>query len=289
MLTVNEYCKNRFGSKVYKISLSAGCSCPNRDGKIGHGGCIFCSAAGSGDFAQSGELPIAEQIVAAKKQVSKKYKGNKYIAYFGNFTNTYGDTERLEKIFTQAISDSEIVALSIATRPDCLESDKLEMIARLNKIKPVWVELGLQSSNIKTAEYIRRGYPNEVYEKAVNDLRKIGVHIITHIIIGLPYETEEDMVASVKYACRFTDGIKLQLLHILKNTDLCAEYEKGKFEVLSLEEYIGILKECIAVIPERVVVHRLTGDGPKKLLVAPLWSADKKNVLNEINKVINIS
>lgn len=285
MLTVSDYCKNLFGEKVYKISLSAGCTCPNRDGKIDTRGCIFCSATGSGDFAQSAEDSISTQIEQAKQRIKNKYKGSKFIAYFGDFTNTYGDTEKLEKIFTEAINYPDIAVLSIATRPDCLDRDKLLMISRLNKIKPVWIELGLQTSNEKSAEYIRRGYNNNVYEKAVADLKSIGVHVITHVILGLPYETKQDMLNTVKYACKYTGGIKLQLLHVLKGTDLCDEYYAGKFKTLTMDEYFDILGDCIKLIPKNVVVHRLTGDGPKKLLVSPLWSADKKMVINEVNKL----
>lgn len=284
---LNSYLKNRFGCKVYKIAIDGGFTCPNRDGTIGVGGCIFCSEGGSGDFAQSRALSVTEQIEKGKALVDAKIKDGKYIAYFQAFTNTYAPPEELRKKYLEAVNHPDVVALSIATRPDCLEPEVLEVISQINKIKPVFVELGLQTVHEKTAVYIRRGYPLSVYDKAVNDLHAIGVNVVTHLIIGLPDETEEDMLKSVKYVCRVTDGIKLQLLHVLKGTDLAKEYESGKFEALTLEEYVGIIKKCVAIIPESVVIHRLTGDGAKKNLIAPLWSADKKTVLNTINKALS--
>lgn len=282
--TLNSYLKEKFGCKVYKISLDCGFTCPNRDGTLGYGGCIFCSEGGSGDFAESRTLGVTEQIEAGKEKVKNKIKSGKYIAYFQAFTNTYADVNTLEKIYLQAINHPDIVALSVATRPDCLEQEKVELLGRLNKIKPIFVELGLQTVNEKTAKYIRRGYTLDVYDDAVERLHEQGINVVTHIIIGLPYETKEDMLSSVKYVCKVTDGIKLQLLHILKGTDLAKEYCEHKFEVLTLEEYTDIIAECVKIIPENVVIHRLTGDGAKKDLIAPLWSADKKKVLNTINK-----
>lgn len=282
--TLNSYLKEKFGCKVYKISLDCGFTCPNRDGTLGYGGCIFCSEGGSGDFAESRTLGITEQIESGKEKVKNKIKNGKYIAYFQAFTNTYADINTLEKIFSEAINHPDIVALSIATRPDCLEQEKVELLSRLNKIKPIFVELGLQTVNEKTAKYIRRGYTIDVYDNAVERLHEQGINVVTHIIIGLPYETKEDMLSSVKYVCKVTDGIKLQLLHILKGTDIAKDYFEHKFEVLSLEEYTDIIAECVKIIPENVVIHRLTGDGAKKDLIAPLWSADKKKVLNTINK-----
>lgn len=282
--TLNSYLKEKFGCKVYKISLDCGFTCPNRDGTLGYGGCIFCSEGGSGDFAESRTLGVTEQIESGKEKVKNKIKSGKYIAYFQAFTNTYADVNTLEKIFSEAINHPDIVALSIATRPDCLEQKKVELLSRLNKIKPIFVELGLQTVNEKTAKYIRRGYTLDVYDDAVKRLHEQGINVVTHIIIGLPYETKEDMLSSVKYVCKVTDGIKLQLLHILKGTDLAKDYFEHKFEVLSLEEYTDIIAECVKIIPENVVIHRLTGDGAKKDLIAPLWSADKKKVLNTINK-----
>ena len=285
--SLNQYLKERFGTKVYKIALSSGCNCPNRDGTVGVGGCIFCADTGSGDFAQSATLPIKEQIQLAKEKVASKNKGGKYIAYFQSFTNTYGSVEFLEPKFLEAMEDDEVVAVSIATRPDCLPEEILDMLSRLNTIKPVWVELGLQTIHPKTAEYIRRGYPLEVYDKAVKDLHAIGVEVITHVIIGLPDETKEDMLQTVRYVVESkAEGIKLQLLHVIEGTDLAKDYEAGNFNTLAMEEYLQIIKECVDLIPETMVIHRLTGDGNKRTLIAPLWSADKKRVLNELNKVL---
>ena len=282
--SLNKYLKNTFGEKVYKISLNGNMTCPNRDGTLGTRGCIFCSRGGSGEFASDALLPIHGQIDQAKLRIKKKSDCKKFIAYFQPFTNTYAPVEYLEKIFTDAISEPDIVALSIATRPDCLGNNVLGLLEKLNKIKPVWVELGLQTIHEKSADYIRRMYPLSVYDSAAENLHKIGINVITHIILGLPNESKEMMLESVKYAGSKTDGIKLQLLHVLKNTDLCDDYESGKFDVLSMEDYIDILCDCVEVLPENIVIHRLTGDGDKKLLVAPMWSADKKRVLNSINR-----
>ncbi len=284
--TLNSYLKKRFGCKVYKLALDGGFTCPNRDGTIGTGGCIFCSRGGSGDFAESRDLSITEQIEKAKKKVAKKITDGKYIAYFQAFTNTYAPVERLEEIYMQAVMHKDIVALSIGTRPDCLGADVIALLERINKIKPVFVELGLQTIHKKAAEYIRRGYDLSVYDKAVEDLHDAGINVVTHLIIGLPGESKEDILASVEYVCRYTDGIKLQLLHILEGTDLAEEYKNGKVKALSLEEYTDIIKSCVEIIPQRVVIHRLTGDGAKKDLIAPLWSADKKRVLNTISKAL---
>lgn len=281
--SLNKYLNNTFAEKVYKISLNGNMTCPNRDGTLGTKGCIFCSRGGSGEFAADALLSIHEQIQQAKQRIRKKSDCKKYIAYFQPFTNTYAPTEYLEKIFTEAISEPDIVALSIATRPDCLGNDVLNLLEKLNKIKPVWVELGLQTIHEDTAEYIRRMYPLSVYDSAIENLHKIGINVITHIILGLPNESKEMMLESVKYVGDKTDGIKLQLLHILKDTDLCDEYELGKFDVLTINEYIDILCDCVELLPENVVIHRLTGDGDKKILIAPMWSADKKRVLNSIN------
>ncbi len=284
--TLNSYLKDRFGCKVYKIALDGGFTCPNRDGTVGTGGCIFCSKGGSGDFAESREKSISEQIADGKKRVSKKIKDGKYIAYFQAFTNTYAPVERLRELYTEAISQPNIAALSIGTRPDCLGEDVLALLDEMNKRVPVFVELGLQTIHEGTARYIRRGYDLSVYNKAVADLHKIGVNVVTHLIIGLPGENKEDMLRSVEYVCKMTDGIKLQLLHILKGTDLEAEYNSGKIKELTLEEYTDIIRDCVKIIPKSVVVHRLTGDGAKKDLIAPMWSADKKNVLNTINRAL---
>lgn len=284
--TLNSYLKDRFGCKVYKIALDGGFTCPNRDGTVGTDGCIFCSKGGSGDFAESREKSISEQIADGKKRVSKKIKDGKYIAYFQAFTNTYAPVDRLRELYTEAMSQPDIAALSIGTRPDCLGEDVLALLDEMNKRVPVFVELGLQTIHEDTARYIRRGYDLSVYDKAVANLHKIGVNVVTHLIIGLPGESKEDMLRSVEYVCKMTDGIKLQLLHILRGTDLESEYTSGKIKELTLEEYTDIIKSCVKIIPKSVVVHRLTGDGAKKDLIAPMWSADKKNVLNTINRAL---
>lgn len=284
--SLNSYLKKRFGCKVYKLAINGGFTCPNRDGTLGTRGCIFCSKGGSGEFAESKEKSVTQQIDDSKKRVEKKIKDGKYIAYFQAFTNTYAPVCKLKSLYTEAINHPDIVALSIGTRPDCLGNDVLELLDEMNKIKPVFIELGLQTIHENTAQYIRRGYPLEVYDKAVDDLHKIGINVVTHLIIGLPGENEQDILQSVEYVCKKTDGIKLQLLHILKDTDLADEYRERKVDVLSLEEYTSIIKHCVEIIPDNVVIHRLTGDGAKKDLIAPLWSADKKHVLNTINKAI---
>lgn len=282
----NQYLKDTFGCKVYKISINAGFTCPNRDGTLGTRGCIFCSRGGSGDFAESSSLSVTEQIESGKQRISKKIKSGKYIAYFQAFTNTYAPVEVLAEKYCEAINHPDIVGISIATRPDCLGEEVLTLLSEINKIKPVFVELGLQTIHEKTAEYIRRGYPLSVYDNAIKALKKAGINTVVHLIIGLPNESREEMLESVEYACKSgADGIKLQLLHILKGTDLADDYLSGKFETLSMEEYLSIIKDCVEIIPKNVVIHRLTGDGPKKDLIAPLWSADKKSVLNALNKL----
>jgi len=281
--TVNEYYKEKFGCKVYKLSIDAGFTCPNRDGTISTGGCIFCSASGSGDFAECG-TNITQQLEKAKSRVQAKNNGGKYIAYFQSFTNTYAPYERLKKIFYEAIEPDYIVGLSIATRPDCLPSSTIELLKELNKIKPITVELGLQTSNDEVARYINRGYKTEVYKEAVKRLKNAGLEVVTHIIIGLP---NDDSVLTTKYSVMCgTDGVKFHLLHILKNTKLAQEYENGKISALTIEKYVKLLKDCISVLPKKVIVHRITGDGAKKDLIAPLWSADKKKTLNYINKYL---
>ena len=287
MKLLNEYLRENFGTKVYKLSLNGGFTCPNRDGTIDNRGCIFCSKGGSGDFAEDAALSITEQIEHGKKRVEKKIQSAKYIAYFQAFTNTYGPIEKLRSLFTEAISHPDIVALSVATRPDCLPVEVLDLLSELNEIKPVWVELGLQTIHKKSADYIRRGYELDIYDKAVLELRNRNLEVITHVILGLPKESHEDMVETVRYVCNSgATGIKLQLLHILEHTDLALEYEKGLISVLSEDEYIEILQKCVAVIPEHVVIHRLTGDGDKKILLTPLWSGNKKHVLNRINREV---
>ncbi len=288
--SLNEYLKDTFGCKVYKLSLNGGFTCPNRDGTLDKRGCIFCSAGGSGEFSESPLLSVTDQIENAKKRVEKKIKNGLYIAYFQAFTNTYAPVERLRELFTEAINHPDIVALSVATRPDCLPEDVLELLSELNTKKPVWVELGLQTIHEESAKYIRRGYGLSSYNEAVKALRKRNIDVIVHIILGLPHERRSDMIETVDYVVKSgIQGIKLQLLHVLKGTDLATDYEAGTFDVLSMDEYIDIVKECLKHIPHDIVIHRLTGDGDKKLLIAPLWSADKKRVINRMREEINNS
>ncbi len=284
--TLNKYYRERFGFKVYKLSLNGGMTCPNRDGTLGTRGCIFCSSGGSGDFTPSHTLPISAQIEDAKKRISKKCSSGKFIAYFQAFTNTYAPVEYLRKIFYKAISPEDIVGISIATRPDCLNDDILNLLSEINSTKPVFIELGLQTIHEHTASFIRRGYDLSVFESAVTALSLININIVVHLIIGLPYESSTDMIQSVRYLNNFPiNGVKLQLLHVLKNTDLADYYlnESNHFDVLSLEEYTEILTACIENLRPDIVIHRMTGDGNKRELIAPLWSADKKRVLNYIN------
>ena len=289
-VSLSDYLKNKYGTKVYKLSLSSGCTCPNRDGTVSFGGCIFCSEGGSGDFAATG-MNLDEQISFAKSKVDGKISSKipiidrKYIAYFQSFTNTYGDETYLMDLFKHVLDYPEIVGLSIGTRPDCLSDEMIAFLGSLNKEKEVWVELGLQTIHEKSALYIHRGYSLSIYDKAVSELKKREIEVITHVILGLPGESIKDMLDTVKYVCNGrTDGIKLQLLHVLKDTDLEKEYWAGKVTVLSEDEYINILKECAKIIPDNVVVHRLTGDGDKRILVAPLWSGNKKHVLNRLRQ-----
>ncbi len=284
--TLNQYLKSRFGCKVYKLAIDGGFTCPNRDGTLDTRGCIFCSKGGSGDFAQSCQLSVTAQLEQGKRLVADKIKDGRYIAYFQAFTNTYAPVDVLRQKYFEALQHPDIVALSIATRPDCLGDDVLALLAECNRLKPVFVELGLQTIHPATAAYIRRGYELAVYDQAVEELHAAGINVVTHLILGLPGETKEDMLASVQYVCCATDGIKLQLLHILEGTDLAEEYKKGRVKTLSLEEYTDIIRDCVRLIPENVVIHRLTGDGAKRDLIAPLWSADKKHVLNTINKAL---
>lgn len=282
----NRYLRERFGCKVYKICINGGFTCPNRDGTLGTRGCIFCSEGGSGDFAEDARLSITQQIEAGKRRVAKKVKSGKYIAYFQAFTNTYAPVEVLRRKFEEAVRHPDIVMLSIATRPDCLPDEVIELLCEINEKKPVSVELGLQTIHKKSADYIRRGYELSCFDDAVKRLKAAGLDIVCHIILGLPGESRSDMLESVDYACKSgINGIKLQLLHILRGTDLEKDYEAGRFEALSLEEYLEIIKSCVEIIPDGVVIHRLTGDGAKKDLIAPLWSADKKRVLNAIARL----
>lgn len=284
--TLNEYLKKEYGIKVYKLALSTGATCPNRDGKVGTGGCIFCD--GSGSFAGVGS--IKEQIEEAKLKVKDKVKAEtKYIAYFQSFTNTYGDETYLESLFMEAITHPDILILSIATRPDSISENMYFILERLSKIKTVWIELGLQTIYEKTATYINRCFELSTYDTCIKRLKEIGIKVIVHQILGLPYEDKAMMIETSKYiGLSGADGIKLHLLHILKNTRLATIYEKEKFHILSLDEYIDILFECIKVLPKEVVIHRLTGDGDKRYLLAPLWSGDKKKVLNTINRELKL-
>lgn len=284
--TLSQHYRQKFGCKVYKLAIDGGFTCPNRDGTLGYGGCIFCSGDGSGDFAAKGSN-IAEQLVEAKKRVAFKNKNGKYIAYFQSFTNTYASIDYLETLYREAMAPDYIVGLSIATRPDCLPEETVSLLAELNKIKPVSVELGLQTIHPNTVQYIRRGYETAVYFDAVERLKKEGLEVVTHIILGLPGETEEMMLQTTAAAVHAgSDGIKFQLLHVLRGTDLARDYEAGKFSCLTLEEYAHILKQCIGLLPSHVVVHRITGDGVKKDLIAPMWSADKKAVLKFLNEYL---
>lgn len=287
MKTLNQYCAETFGEKLYKLSLNGGMSCPNRDGTLDTRGCIFCSAGGSGEFAGSAAESVPEQIRREKARVAAKFRGRRYIAYFQPYTNTYAPVEYLERIFTQAIEREDIAALSIATRPDCLPDGVLALLDRLNRFKPVWVELGLQTIHPKTAGYIRRGYELPVYDRAVEKLGEIGIHTVAHLILGLPGESREDMLASVRHVAEGgAGGVKLQLLHVLEGTGLAADYRAGRFRTLELDEYAALVADCVELLPPDMVVHRLTGDGDKRLLVAPLWSGDKKRVINTINRVL---
>ena len=288
--SLNEYIRQTYNTKMYKLSLSGGMTCPNRDGLIDNRGCIFCSAGGSGDFtgaALSKDNNIDIQIDTAKALVSRKYSGSDYIAYFQSYTNTYADVNYLRRLFYDVVKRPEIRILSIATRPDCLSSDIIELLAELKSIKPVWIELGLQTIHERTAKYIRRGYTLDGFEEAVRNLNRIGIRPIVHMIIGLPGENESMILETAKYLshCNIS-GVKLQLLHVLKNTDLAQEYFNGSVDILSLTQYSEILGKIIKLLPPDCVIHRLTGDGPKNLLIAPLWSSNKKNVINTINRYL---
>lgn len=285
--SLNDFLINKYGEKIYKLALNGGMSCPNRDGLLDTRGCIFCSAGGSGEFAGSPKMSVTEQINNGKKLLSSKYSGSKYIAYFQAYTNTYADIPYLRRIFYEAVNHPDIVCLSIATRPDCLPDNVISLLAELNMIKPIWIELGLQTIHEKTAIYIRRGYELPVFDNAVNRLKAAGIDIIVHMIIGLPNETKHDMLDTAAYiASLHIQGIKLQLLHVLKGTDLATDYQNGVFKTLDIDEYIDILMAIIEILPPDMVIHRLTGDGPKRLLIAPEWSADKKFVLNKINSAL---
>ena len=284
--TFNQHCQEKFGCKVYKLSIDGGFSCPNRDGTLGHGGCIFCNETGSGDFAERCGS-ITQQLEEAKKWVEAKNKDGKYMAYFQSFTNTYAPAEILRSRYLEAIAPSDIVGLAIGTRPDCLGEDVLEVLRQVNAIKPVTVELGLQTVHEVSARYIRRGYVNQVYFDTVKKLKDAEIEVVTHIILGLPGETPQMAAETTRAAVKAgTDGVKFHLLHVLKNTDLEKDYLAGKFSCLSMEEYGNWLCACMREVPPDVTVHRITGDGAKRNLVAPLWSGDKKRVLNYLNTLL---
>ena len=336
MKRLSQALKDTYGEKVYRLSLSSGCTCPNRDGTLGTGGCTFCSEGGSGEFAAE-PVPLKEQLEQAKARIQAKTNAEKFIAYFQSFTNTYGDPVRLRKLYTEAILREEVAVLSLGTRPDCLPEEILEMLRELNEIKPVWVELGLQTIHERTAKRIHRGYPLQVFEESFRKLKEAGLTVIVHVIFGLPGETKEDMLATVKYLaglfekykCRKAgtagsgataaepgatvaapgatvaasgatvaapgssvaappcfDGVKLQMLQILKGTEMAEEYLREPFPLFSLEEYTELVKESVRLLPADLVLHRMTGDGPKRLLIAPLWCADKKRTLNYMNRVL---
>lgn len=292
--SLSDYFKSTYHTKVYKLSLSSGCTCPNRDGTIGRGGCTFCSEGGSGDFAAPFS-DLKEQIAFAKEKVAGKFSRSiapeerRYFAYFQSYTNTYGDPKHLEKLYREVLEEEDILGLSVGTRPDCISPEILSVLGELNQKKPVWVELGLQTIHEKTAERIHRGYPLEVFEDAYKRLKEVSLTVVVHVILGLPGETREDMLGTVSYLAKHLspgDGVKLQLLHVLRGTALAGEYERDPFHILTLEEYRDLVVEALRILPKDLVIHRITGDGPKSLLIEPKWSGDKKRVLNTLNRAI---
>ena len=285
MRRLSEVLKKEYGEKVYKLTLSSGCTCPNRDGRIAYGGCAFCSDRGSGDFAASLK-PVDEQIDEAKSRIRGKTDARRFIAYFQSFTNTYGDPDELERLYRETIQRDEIEILSLGTRPDCLGPEIMEMLMRLNRIKPVWVELGLQTVRDDVADAMNRGYRTEVFADAHRRLKEAGLTTVVHVIFGLPGESQEDMLDTVRYLASMEpaiDGIKIQLLHVLKGTKLGEQYLREPFPLLTLEEYAELVAEACRILPEQTVLHRMTGDAPWSLLIAPEWSRDKKRVLNTLN------
>ena len=291
-LSLSEYMKNTYGTKVYRLSLSSGCTCPNRDGTKGYGGCTFCSEGGSGEFA-SPLLPAAEQIALARKAVDAKFPASltpdryRYIAYFQSYSNTYGNLERLEQLYSETVNRDEILILDLATRPDCINEDVMAMLERLQKIKPVWVELGLQTIHETSAEAFHRGYTLEEFETAFFRLREAGIPVIVHLIMNLPGETEEMMLDSVRYLAKIRpDGVKIHMLQIMKHTEIAEEYLEHPWKLMDLDEYCYFIAECLKILPEDVVIHRLTGDAPKRLLIEPQWCADKKKVLNTMTRIL---
>lgn len=288
MRRLSEALREQYGEKVYKLSLSSGCTCPNRDGTIGYGGCTFCSEGGSGDFA-AGPAPIDEQLADAKARIRKKTDAKRFIAYFQSYTNTYGDLNRLEALYTETLRHEEIEILSLGTRPDCLGEDVLAMLERLNAIKPVWVELGLQTIHERTAKAVHRGYDLAAFEEGYRALKSLGLTVVVHVIFSLPGETRENMLDTVRYLAALDpppDGVKLQMLHVLRGTQLGEAYEKAPFPLLTLEEYAELIAQSLRILPEETVIHRLTGDAPGPLLIAPEWTRNKKRVLNQIQREI---
>ncbi len=288
MKRLSEYLIEKFGEKVYKLSLSSGCSCPNRDGAVGTGGCTFCSEGGSGEFA-AGYGPVSEQIAEARKRIAGKTDAERFIAYFQSFTNTYGDPIRLKKLYLETVSREDVAVLSLGTRPDCLGDEIMAMLSELREIKPVWIELGLQTIHDETARAFNRGYDLSVFETSYRRLKKEGFTVIVHVILGLPGESREDMLDTVRYLAALDpplDGIKLQMLQVLSGTAMGEEYKRKPFPMMTLEEYAELIAECVRILPESTVLHRMTGDGPRRLLIAPEWSLDKKRVLNTINRVL---
>ncbi|MBQ7558625.1 MAG: TIGR01212 family radical SAM protein [Lachnospiraceae bacterium] len=288
MKRLSEYLIEMFGEKVYKLSLSSGCTCPNRDGSVGTGGCTFCSEGGSGEFA-AGYAPVSEQIAEARKRIAGKTDAERFIAYFQSFTNTYGDPARLKKLYLETVSREDVSVLSLGTRPDCLGDEIMAMLSELREIKPVWIELGLQTIHDETARAFNRCYDLSVFETSYRRLKKEGFIVIVHVILGLPGESREDMLDTVRYLAALDpplDGIKLQMLQVLSGTAMGEEYKRKPFPMMTLEEYAELIAECVRILPESTVLHRMTGDGPRRLLIAPEWSLDKKRVLNTINRVL---
>ena len=285
--SLNYFLRNKFGEKIYKISLDGGFTCPNRDGKVAKGGCTFCSARGSGDFAGSRILSITEQFADRKEMMEKKWKDGKYIAYFQAYTNTYAPVEELRKKYEEALAQKNVIALSIATRPDCLDDDILDYLEELNKKTYLWVELGLQTINDKTARNFNRGYDFETFDSSLKKLQERGIEVVVHTIFGLPGETKEDMLKTVDYVAHSgAQGVKFHLLHLMQGTKMVEQYESGELQLLSKEDYIDLICKAIAMIPEEMVVHRLTGDAPRQSLIGPMWSLKKWEVLNDIDKAL---
>ena len=287
MKKLSDALKEKYGEKLYKLSLSSGCTCPNRDGTVGTGGCAFCSEGGSGEFAAAAAADIDSQIKEAKERIANKTDARRFIAYFQSFTNTYGDTARLEALYEAVMGRDDIAVLSLGTRPDCLGEDVLQMLRRLRAIKPVWVELGLQTMHDETAERMNRCYPLRVFEEAVSELKKLGIEVVVHVIFGLPGETKEQMLETIHYLAKLDppiDGVKLQMLNILEGSTLAAQYKEEPFHLLTLDEYTDLVTESLKTLPDDIVIHRMTGDGPGDLLIAPDWARNKKKVLNTINR-----